>query len=438
MLRQYRPIALLLAALLLLILPAASDAGDLDHLVRQLQSKDVDERIDAARALRDRSPHIDDAMPALAAALSDEYFDVRSAAAAALHRAGEKSVGLLAATLEKDDYYSQYFASTTLHWIGPDAQGAVPALGDAVESGGLDVKCAAARAIAATGDASQVGDQLVAQLVHENAGVRRAMVEALKHAGPEAVPALTDMLDHNALPVRLAAAEALGNLGVDAAPAADAMVEVLRQQAEAMKRRMGPMRNDTGYNKTMRNTIRSHALPGAIARLGAAALPATIECLDPSDPALARWAVSVVGRMGPDAAPAVPALVALWQSRAEAPYTHHCMRSEIAGAIGSVGPRAAGAIPALVETFMQVKPSRMPISYTLSSIGKPAVPALIALLKEDDAEARRIAIDTLARMGGQASDALPALRKCLKDSDEAVRGRAKAAISQIEAAKSAE
>jgi len=67
-----------------------------------------------------------------------------------------------------------------------------------------------------------------------------------------------------------------------------------------------------------------------------------------------------------------------------------------------------------------------------------AVPILIELLKDDNSVVRQEAILILARIGGPARAAIPALQQALNDPDEQVRARATTALRQIELAVQAE
>lgn len=60
-------------------------------------------------------------------------------------------------------------------------------------------------------------------------------------------------------------------------------------------------------------------------------------------------------------------------------------------------------------------------SVELAKIGKPAVPALIKALEDNDKNRKRYAARALREMGEDASDAIPALSKAIKDSDSQTR-----------------
>ena len=67
----------------------------------------------------------------------------------------------------------------------------------------------------------------------------------------------------------------------------------------------------------------------------------------------------------------------------------------------------------------------------LRQIGKEAVPALIAALKDEDADVRRSAATALGKIGAEAKEAIPSLTDALKDEDADVRNNAAEALSKI-------
>lgn len=68
---------------------------------------------------------------------------------------------------------------------------------------------------------------------------------------------------------------------------------------------------------------------------------------------------------------------------------------------------------------------------SLARIGLPALPALIAALKDPQADVRDRAAQALARMGPPAQEAVPALVAALNDTDWRVRRSAARALGQI-------
>lgn len=70
-------------------------------------------------------------------------------------------------------------------------------------------------------------------------------------------------------------------------------------------------------------------------------------------------------------------------------------------------------------------------SIELAKIGKPAVPAIIKALGENDKYAKRYAARALREMGEEASDAIPALSNAIKDSDSQTREYAVEALGNM-------
>jgi HEAT repeat protein len=175
-------------------LAADLQAEDVNGLITQLKSRDVEARRKAATALAEAGSEAQPAIPALITALKDQ------------------------------DLYVRRFAAQALGKIGPDAKSAVPALGKALKDDKKQVAEAAAEAlgkirIAATGPlADAVKDK------GNESAVRRKAVEALGVMGPaakSAVSVLTDALKDREIQVD--AATALGEIGPDAKPAIPAL-----------------------------------------------------------------------------------------------------------------------------------------------------------------------------------------------------------------------
>jgi HEAT repeat protein len=110
-------------------------------------------------------------------------------------------------------------------------------------------------------------------------------------------------------------------------------------------------------------------------------------------------------------------------------------RFSAVNAVGKIGPEAREAIPALIETIRQTrnhdKRILLACNYALLAMGKEIVPSMISLLKDDDWEMRRGAAWILGKVGPEAKDAVPALTEALNDSNPAVRTKAAEALKKI-------
>ena len=112
------------------------------------------------------------------------------------------------------------------------------------------------------------------------------------------------------------------------------------------------------------------------------------------------------------------------------------VRREAAKALGRQGPAAKKAIPALIESA-KTDPDlyvRQDAIRSLGLMGRDAVPVLIKLMKtHTDPLARADAAKALGNMGDDARKALPALRDALCDPDSVVRLLAARALEKLEA-----
>ena len=83
-------------------------------------------------------------------------------------------------------------------------------------------------------------------------------------------------------------------------------------------------------------------------------------------------------------------------------------------ALGRIGPDAADAVPALIARLPQKPggPAVSPVVIALARIGPGAIPELLRVIREDKDEGRRIsAIMALEYMGPKAQEVIPELEK---------------------------
>jgi HEAT repeat protein len=176
------------------------------------------------------------------------------------------------------------------------------------------------------------------------------------------------------------------------------------------------------------------ALEG-LAPFASDAVPVLIPLID--DPGKLVWAtaITILGEIGPDAAPAVPMLAARLGRNSgngrDAANSDIC----VAEALGRIGPPAQRAVPALLEMldraqnmrpddFWSVWPRSRAGIGALSQIGDKNPPVLSALrlqLASKWPEIRAAAIEALAQLGGDSNDVLLALEQQLGDAEARVR-----------------
>src|SRR5439155_8162440 len=140
--------------------------------------------------------------------------------------------------------------------------------------------------------------------------------------------------------------------------------------------------------------------------------------------------------IGPDAAPALTALVRAAIDRDEGVRR---MASEVLARVDPAWPIAPAtrlALPALIEGVRSNLPrvSRAAAAL-LVRVGRPAVPALVELVADWEAEAHRMAaLHILAQLGPSAGDAAPALADVLAGGETQFRQAAAEALARLGAA----
>ncbi len=212
----------------------------------------------------------------------------------------------------------------------------------------------------------------------------------------------------------------------------------------------------------------THYMLDALATIGPPAVPNLIGAL--AHPQLRAPVASILGRMGPAAAPATEALAKLLTD----PDAN--VRIEAAHALAGIGPGAKAAVPALIESLKETEGApRAAAMLALGKIGPPARAAdtaLVAILRKSDGslsllsawaliqingatptaakvvmpellkglssptpQGRQMAAESLGQFGPLAKNAAPQLDKTAKDADPHVREAATKALAAIQGAK---
>ncbi len=444
--------------------------GDLEPAVRRT----------AVEAVGHIRPDAEAAVGPFVRLMEDSNPAVRLRALHTLAEYGEAAVPALLELLEKDR--AAYWACLVLNQIGPDATDAVPALTERVSDERAEVRREAILALAEIGEAAApAADEIAAALedgmdripatyalgrigrippeaearIRKNADspdplLRAVSVWSLARAYPEdrplqqkATEELVAVLESEDPHTRAAAAKALGALEPDPEMAAPILEEAL----------------DDADEETVRDVL------DALAGMGAAMVPQLTRALrfEPLRPRIAF----LLGEMGPEAEPAIEALIELIDGPCRR--TQH----EALIALGKIGPAAEAAVPALTEALRHTDgPCRYGAVYALGRIGPEAepakpillettessdatlallsawalaqiapecpqcaeknVPLLIDALEHPDPRHRVEAAAALGAMGSLAESAVPALQEAAEDIDIGVRTAATAAVEAIE------
>jgi HEAT repeat protein len=270
------------------------------------------------------------------------------------------------------------------------------------------------------------------------------------------VAALIKQLKDISPAVRNKAARALENLDPAAKDAVPVLIEALKLKDEVSVATVLPV------------------AARALGRLGSAAVPALTEALEVKDGRLQAYAAMALKQIGPDAKPAVPALVevikkykepaqsaklqaiaalgkigagakeavpVLIDVTKEKPPTSAARLAAVT-ALGQIGPEAKTAVPTLIELLgeeeIKAGPIRLEAARALgligSAAGEEAISALVALLENKKlGPSRIVAINALGQIGPPAKNALAALKKAGEDAE--LKTAATKAIEKIESKK---
>ncbi len=230
----------------------------------------------------------------------------------------------------------------------------------------------------------------------------RAICELEEH-GIDAVPAVSQLirlLDARDARTRQAAAYALGAIGKDATAAIPSLVERI---GEGEPRRIA-------FETPVTDVALSAAV--ALGRMGEDTVGPLERCLADKRPGVRGHAAFALGKIGPEASAAIPALVRRLKDR-DGP-----VRREAVWALGQIGPNATPAIPVLVDSLKDDKDFvRVAAAKALGSIRpttQVAVEGLIHALRDKEGDVQHEAADALGKLDADAVPAIPALIETLK------------------------
>ncbi len=200
----------------------------------------------------------------------------------------------------------------------------------------------------------------------------------------------------------------------------------------------------------------------ALAKLGSDAQPALAELrksLSDADPGVRSFSLTALGNLGKDAREAVDDLGRLAERE-----TDGAMKTEVIYALGkidgknkavlqhlrqTIGGTNAKARTAALKSLLDLGPETDALDACLKAcgdardrefarsvlekmpLGKTEVPRLIKALEDAGVEVRLVALALLGRMKGDAAEAVPALRKCLKDQEPRMRTAAALAVTVL-------
>jgi hypothetical protein len=138
----------------------------------------------------------------------------------------------LVSMLKSEQYYVRFRGIRLLQQMGLEASGALPSLIEMLNDANPGTRAAAAEALGEFGESAvEAVPALVAALDDSDDGARYAAVLALgKIGGDQALQALIKALHHSDWYTRYEAAEALASMGPEAAPAIPDLIEAIDDQ----------------------------------------------------------------------------------------------------------------------------------------------------------------------------------------------------------------
>ncbi|EKV00453.1 HEAT repeat-containing protein [Leptolyngbya sp. PCC 7375] len=426
--------------------PEARDA--VPELIEVFQTQDLDLSVHAANALGQIGPDARDAVPAIITVLEDQDSDIRAIAAEVLGEIGpdaHAAVPALIAALSDQNVFLRRRAASALGEIGPDARNAVPALINALQDSDDGVQ---SNAMTALGNIGPAAEAAVSALIAAEA------TSALSQIGPAAIAELIKSLESDDITIRRNAAFILGEIGPEAQAAIPALTKTL--QGEDAKLRglslfilatlstdesrvidgssiVPELRDMSRDNNADLRILALYAL-GEISDSQALA-DALVEAFKSDDVDILLTAVDVMSYTDPAVLMAHPSVVTAFQAALPSLLDNEFLTFEFRQNLTSIG---APAVPTLVELLRDknelVARNAATALGEIGSDARTAVPVLINLLRDETSNMQNYAAIALGDIGPDAQAAVPALTQLLQHEDSNLRSSAAAALGHIDPA----
>jgi HEAT repeat protein len=308
---------------------------------------------------------------------------------------GRPAVRPMVEILESSRNLEAVQAAAVLGLMGPEAEEAIPALVKTMHHQDAGVAAAAAQAIrwiCPAGNPALVSEFKKA-LRDRDKGLRltaAAVLIAWRRSDKEVVDTCLELLREANLPVGASAAE-VDNSKWCARVAAELLGKVEPHSPRIVSALMDEL-DSSNHFAAAKSLGRigpdaAAAIPLLIprwmdeaARLGPSAVEPLARILDDESPADREKAAKALWSMGPAAKDAVPALLTALEGEKVAK-----VRRSILQALGSIGPQAEPAVPVLLEMVKSESEDRWVAVASLGKIGvpaRPAIPALVPLLED--------------------------------------------------------
>ena len=353
------------------------------------------------------------AVDALSALLGDPSDVVRREAVKTLGTIGGAAEDSLADSLEAEDDPVVIAAAEALSRL--EQSNAVEPL--LIRGFGDSDATVRGRAVEASALLTEWGDELrgglVAAVNDPEPGVRAMATKVIGGVGQRSQPvaaALRTALADDDPAVRKAATEAIGKLGIEDEATVDALRTRLSDHDETV----------------LRAALTSLAEIGEEAGASGTAIAARIQHDSPS---VRSAAVRAVVKVKPHGSDVVDELTAALSDE------EWSVRRDAAAALGELGSDARAAVPVLfglLDSEIDRDAARGALR-EIDDAGPDAVPVLVEALQTDDRRKRFYAVMLLRKVGPEAADAVPALKRRLRESDsDRFRGLLQTTIDAIE------
>jgi HEAT repeat protein len=411
-------------------------APAIPDLQKVLKDKSGRVAVEAAFALLRAGAEAAEALALLELAMRQPNVDLRYAGVQAAYRAGPRAKGLVPALvklLDDDNQDVREAAMLVLGRLGPAARQAAPAILKLVENTKCPVRQRAVWLLGALGPPAKPAALALAEILKEGDSPEAAQAVValgeLRQDAKDAVPLLIGRLPKEPLQqVDWDSArhvlEALGKIGSGAAPAVPQLLNYLASKKYVPR---------TEILQTL----------GDIGPPAKEAVPALEKLLDDENNDFV-WAAYALARITGDTDKYVARLVAHWQ-RPPRLTPEYVMLNKIRDsggryelaflALGRLGPVAKKAVPALVEAARD--PSAGLSTDAITALGQfgpaaaAAVPCLVELLGSKNEWTRKEAARSLGLIGPAAKAAVSRLRDLTGDVEE-VADAADKALYRIE------
>jgi HEAT repeat protein len=341
----------------------------------------------------------------------------------------EALVALLADALRDHDPAVRAAAAGMLADLGVWGAGAVGALATALKDEQPFVRCQAAHALTRMGTSAEPAvDALAAALRDDIPAVRRDAANTLGQLGPAAAPAvpeLAEALKDRQVVVRRQAAASVEAIDPKSAAVLPALVAAARDP-------------DAEVRGCARRILAKSWGPDGLARAEVPIQERIAVFIQLLENPVVATEFDLLGALEQFGEEAVPQLVTVLQRPSDARnLAKEGVVVEVAELLRRLGPRAKAAVPELIEQLREDKQyggasiRRTRAATILGAIGPPALPQLVEVIKDKDAESRVLAAQALGAMGPVARGAIPMLSGAVADRNTEVRKQAIDALRAI-------